>query len=128
MAAHDWFDSKPMLGFRPDQLAAAFDRVRDHHDWKAPICATIPVSERTVVAAAVQWFTGTTAEFFEVPDSPGRLLVEARGQRLGPSGAPDELPRALRRTVITGQPLLAPRHRSSSRSDQGELRAEAGVE
>jgi hypothetical protein len=128
MTAHDWSDCKALMGFRPDQMAAAFDRVRDHHDWKAPIRSTIHVSERAVVAAAVQWFTGTTAEFVEVPGTPDTLLVEARGQRLGPSGAPDELPRGLRHTITPGQPLSAPKHRATPRAGQSELQVEARTE
>jgi len=116
MTHDDWYDCKPLMGFRPDQMATAFDRVRDHHDWKAPIRSIIDVSERAVVAAAVQWFTGTTAEFVELPGTPDKLSVEARGQRLGPGGTLDELPRGLRHTTATGQLHFAPPRRATSRT------------
>lgn len=99
MTTHDWYDCRGLQGFRPDQVAAAFDRVRDHRDWKAPIRSTIHGSERELVAVAVLWFTGTTAEFSALPDAPDTWIVEAPGQRLGPAGVPDELPRNFRTVV-----------------------------
>ena len=93
------FDRTLPRGLRLDQLAAAFDRVRDHHDWKAPIRATIRSTDRTVVEAAIRWFTGTVAEFQAVPGAPDMLLVTAPGQRLGPTGHPHELPRGFARTT-----------------------------
>lgn len=79
--------------YRHDEIALAFDRIRDHHDWKAPIHAVIHASERELVAAAVAWFTGTVAEFQELEADSDRLIVDAPGQRLGPRGAVGELPR-----------------------------------
>jgi hypothetical protein len=35
---------KDSTGYRMEQLASAFDRVRDARDWKAPIRAVIPTS------------------------------------------------------------------------------------
>ena len=88
--AHDRHDHHQ---FRLDEVAAAFDRVRNHRDWKAPIRAVIHASDRDIVAAAISWFTGTTAQFHVHPQQPDRLLVEAPGQRLGPRGTAEELPR-----------------------------------
>jgi len=70
-------------GFRLEQLAAAFDRVRNPRDWKAPIEAVIPDDDRPIVEQAVRWFTGTEAKFRPHGGDPGRLLVVALGYRLG---------------------------------------------
>lgn len=74
-------------GFRLDQLAAAFDRVRNLRDWKAPIEAVIPVDDRRVVEQAIRWFTATEADFQPIGAAGDRLLVQAPGYRQGQ--APD---------------------------------------
>lgn len=76
-------DPERTTGFRQDQLAAAFDRVRDPRDWQGPIEAEIPVGERLVVEKAVEWFTDTSPIFLVLPEASGRLMVRARGYRLG---------------------------------------------
>lgn len=75
-------------GYRMEQLASAFDRVRDSRDWKAPIRAVIPVEDRPVVEQAVLWFTETVPTFETDPVEPKRLVVTAKGYRLGPAGDP----------------------------------------
>lgn len=42
-------DPNVLTGSRLEQLATAFDRVRDPRDWKAPIEWEIPASERSGV-------------------------------------------------------------------------------
>lgn len=81
-------DPKRMTGYRLDELAAAFDRVRDARDWKAPIRAVIPANDRPVVEKAVLWFTDTVPVFAEASGEADRLVVRAQGYRLGPAGAP----------------------------------------
>jgi hypothetical protein len=71
-----------------EQLASAFDRVRDSRDWKAPIRAVIPVEDRPVVEQAVLWFTETVPTFETAPGEPDQLVVRAMGYRLGPAGDP----------------------------------------
>lgn len=73
-------------GYRLERLAAAFDRVRDSRDWKAPIRSVIPAEERPVVEQAVLWFTETVAAFETDPREPNRLVVTAMGYRFGPAG------------------------------------------
>jgi hypothetical protein len=90
MTASDAFDSKRATGYRFEQLASAFDRVRDPHDWKAPIRAVIPVVERPVVEKAVRWFTETEPRFEEIPGQADRLIVVAPGYRQGPAGGPSD--------------------------------------
>lgn len=73
-------------GYRLDQLAAAFDRVRNARDWKAPIQAVIKADERPIVEKAVLWFTDTVPVFVQASGEADRLLVRAEGYRLGPAG------------------------------------------
>ena len=54
MTASEAYDPKRMTGYRLEQLAAAFDRVRDPRDWKAPIRAVIPVVEDRDGAAVLR--------------------------------------------------------------------------
>lgn len=75
-------------GYRMEQLASAFDRVRDSRDWKAPIRAVIPAEDRSIVEQAVAWFTETVPHFEPVPGVPDRLVVTTVGYRLGPAGDP----------------------------------------
>ena len=51
MTASVEFDPKHSTGYRLEQLAAAFDRVRDSRDWKAPIRAEIRAAEQPVDGA-----------------------------------------------------------------------------
>jgi hypothetical protein len=80
------YDPRILTGYRMDQLATAFDRVRDPRDWKAPIEAMIPVSDRGVVEKAVLWFTNTVPTFAAAEATPDRLVVRAPGYRGGPVG------------------------------------------
>ena len=90
MTASDTYDTKRVTGYRFEQLASAFDRVRDPQDWKAPIRAVIPVVERPIVEKAVLWFTETEPRFEEIPGESDRLIVVAPGYRLGPAGGPSD--------------------------------------
>ncbi len=80
------YDPRILTGYRMEQLASAFDRVRDHRDWKAPIEAEIPASERGLVEKAVLWFTNTVPTFEAPHADPDRLVVRAPGYRGGPVG------------------------------------------
>lgn len=86
MTASVAYDPKRSTGYRFEQLAAAFDRVRDPRDWKAPIRSVIPAEERDLVEKAVRWFTGTTPAFEAAPGETDRLVVWAPGYRDGPAG------------------------------------------
>ena len=86
MTASMAYDLKRSTGYRFEELAAAFDRVRDPRDWKAPIRSVIPAEERDVVEKAVRWFTGTTPAFEAAPGETDRLVVTAPGWREGPAG------------------------------------------
>ena len=92
MAPSDSYSPHRDTGYRLDQLAAAFDRVRDPRDWKAPILAVIPAEERPLVEKAVRWFTETAPEFDPAPGATDYLVVRAAGYRLGPSGGPARAP------------------------------------
>jgi hypothetical protein len=86
MARSIEFDPRILTGYRMDQLASAFDRVRDPRDWKAPIESVIPSSERRLVEQAVLWFTNTAPTFDAAGDRDDRLVVRAAGYRGGPVG------------------------------------------
>lgn len=75
-----------LTGYRQEQLAVAFDQVRNARDWQAPIRATIRADDRSVVEQAVLWFTDTVPVFLPAPGREDRLLVRASGYRLGPAG------------------------------------------
>jgi hypothetical protein len=83
-------DPKQCTGYRLDELASAFDRVRDPRDWKAPIRSVIPARERHVVEKAVLWFSVTAPDFEAAPGETDRLVVMARGYRHGPAGDASE--------------------------------------
>ena len=94
------------LAVTHDQLANAFDRVRDSRDWKAPIRAEIDESDRPVVELAVIRFTATVPAFEPVPGRKGRLTVIAAGYGRGP----------------WGQSAAVRQHRSQSTTDLPEPR------
>jgi hypothetical protein len=81
-------DPVRLTGYRMDQLASAFDRVRDARDWQAPIRAVIPVEDRPVVEKAVLLFTNTVPEFAPAPGAGDHLVVVAGGYRLGLAAGP----------------------------------------
>lgn len=86
MAHSTEHDPNTLTGSRLEQLATAFDRVRDPRDWKAPIESVIPTSERGVVEQAVLMFTNTVPTFAEAEGTRERLVVRAPGYRNGPLG------------------------------------------
>lgn len=83
MTAAVGYSPERVTGYRQEELAAAFDRVRNPRDWKAPIHAVIPATERRLVERAVLWFTDTVPEFVAAPGEMDQLLVRAQGYRLG---------------------------------------------
>jgi len=87
-------DPRDLTGYRMEQLASAFDRIRDPRDWQAPIRAVIPVEERPVVEKAVLWFTNTVPAFEPAPGAGDRLVVVAEGYRLGQAVSPPDGPRS----------------------------------
>jgi hypothetical protein len=75
------------------QMKAAFERVGNPTDWRAPIDATVTVScleELTLISKAVVFYTAT-ATTFDIIDTPkaGVYVVRVRaiGYRMGPAGA-----------------------------------------
>lgn len=79
-------DSRRPSGFSHEQLAQAFDRVRDPRDWRGPVRAEIPIEMQAVVAEAVICFTATDP-VFEPADRPELLLATAPGYLRGPWGS-----------------------------------------
>lgn len=76
-------------GYTPAELAAAFSRVCDPDDWRAPISAWVSAGTIDVVIAAIEFFTATepkVAGLGVMVGKPGMVLVEAVGYRAGPAG------------------------------------------
>lgn len=71
-------------GYRPAQLSAAFDLVKDADHWKNPIDAVVDEDMMDVLAESIPYYTGTPATFFEIDDQPGKLRVTAPGYFAGP--------------------------------------------
>lgn len=76
--------------YSQDELGAAFDRVADPRDWRAPINAVIAPDRRTITACAIVHFTATKPRFTPLGNpgssAPKMLLVRALGYRAGPAG------------------------------------------
>lgn len=79
----DGHDPKARTGYTLAQLAQAFDRVRNPRDWKAPVLAVIPATERPAVEHAIRWFTNTMPMFEPAAGQDDRLVVTAPGYELG---------------------------------------------
>lgn len=79
------YDPLRSTGYRIEQLAGAFDRIRDPADWQAPVWAVIVADERSLVEKAVLWFTESEPVFERVPGSEELLVVKAPGYRQGAS-------------------------------------------
>ena len=77
---------KVFKNFTKSELDAAFDRVSDPKDWRAPIAATCTTQERETVAAAIEFFTGTTPTFEPDLRDSKTWKVTAIGYRNGPCG------------------------------------------
>ena len=77
-------------GFRLDELKAAFERVCDPRDWRAPIRAVIPAVERLLVEKAVRWYAETEPRFEPVPGDGQLLMVVAPGYRMRWAGESPE--------------------------------------
>lgn len=71
-------------GFTRDQLSRAFDLVCDPDDWKAEIHTLVPVEDRDVTVAAIEFYTGTGVEIG--PENQGHVEVYSTGYRRGPAG------------------------------------------
>ena len=70
-------------GYSCDQLAAAFDTVKNAEHWKNPIDTTAPANQRDILERAIPWFTGTDASFTPT-DDPVIIRVTAPGYFAGP--------------------------------------------
>ncbi len=79
MTSSGTFDPESDTGYRLEQLAGAFDRVRHSRDWRGPIRAVIPAADRPLVEKAVLWFMNTAPAFESVPGEADRLVVTAPG-------------------------------------------------
>lgn len=85
MTSYGTFDPESDTGYRLEQLAGAFDRVRHSRDWRGPIRAVIPAADRSLVEQAVLWFMNAAPAFESVPGDADRLVVTAPGSPM-PTG------------------------------------------
>jgi hypothetical protein len=72
-------------GFTQEQLDAAFAKVAEP-DWREPIWAVVDREEVSVVCAAIEFFTATTAVVKDL-EFCDEFLVKSIGYRMGPAGA-----------------------------------------
>ena len=75
--------------FSREDLQAAFNKVADPADWRAPIRCRIPMADLRVTRQAVDFFTATTLhidEHFTKYGASAEVLVYARGCRAGDAG------------------------------------------
>ena len=77
-------------GFDYAELKAAFDRVSDKADWKAPINARVKINadharEMNLIEAAIVFYTATTT-FWHWDEAGKEWIVSADGYRRGPCG------------------------------------------
>lgn len=91
MTSSGTFDPESDTGYRLEQLAGAFDRVRHSRDWRGPIRAVIPAADRSLVEKAVRWFMNTAPAFESLPGDVDRLVVTAPGSPT-PTGTTRSLP------------------------------------
>ena len=69
-----------------EALEAAFNLVKNKKDWKARIDARINKKDEAIVLAAIIHFTGTAGYTLPHPTNPDKLIVRAKGYRMGPCG------------------------------------------
>jgi hypothetical protein len=69
--------------FTQEQLREAFDLVAPKPNWKAEIDAVIPREKRDVVAAAIEHFTGSEAEFQCAGDEHLRVTADGYFRAVG---------------------------------------------
>ena len=69
-------------------LQKAFNSIANPSDWRAPICAKLPVTptDFELVRQAIMHFTATTPMFKAVGDGRHQIQVNAIGYRQGPAG------------------------------------------
>lgn len=72
------------MNYTPEQLSAAFDKVRNSIHWKDPIHKVIDFKDKEIVSVAISYFTATEAKFVDI--GYGKLIVKADGYRRGPAG------------------------------------------
>lgn len=74
-------------GIRLVEIEAAFERVRNFADWKAPIDGVVQLADchaERIMITAVEWFTGTECTLQRL--SGNDMRVTAAGYRAGTAG------------------------------------------
>ena len=85
--ATDPIDDHRHNGIRVGELRAAYDRIRNPVDWKAPIDAILRLDQVPIAQAAVEFFTATKLRITTSYAEPRNYVrVQAIGYRAGPAG------------------------------------------
>jgi hypothetical protein len=74
-----------MPTYSHEELHAAFQKVKNPTDWKAPINAVIDEKDMDIVEQAIVYITATSGTFTR-GKKKGTLRVRADGYRNGPAG------------------------------------------
>lgn len=75
----------PAVGFSLNQLQAAFSKVQDKKNWKAPVFASVSMDELAITMLAVEFYTATKVEVQQIMGN-GNVLIFAKGYAAGPAG------------------------------------------
>lgn len=77
--------AKLLGGYTQEQLQVAFNQVVNPDDWRAPICARVPLDKFNgpLIKFAIEFYTATMPTFVACGD---KILVTADGYRKGPAG------------------------------------------
>lgn len=76
---------KISFGYSVAVLEAAFEKVSDPEDWKAPIAASVPGELVSVVTAAIKFYTATVPTV-SLDTRTMEYLITSEGYRMGPAG------------------------------------------
>lgn len=68
------------------QINEAFAKVSNPKDWKAPIDAWIPASDKSITLEAISFFTAAGVRVEAVKKDLSEVRVVSCGYRLGPAG------------------------------------------
>jgi len=81
-----WKDKIAFAGHTWNELDAAFKRVSNPDDWRAPFQATVSYDDYRITAHAIIFFTGADAEIVKDNKDKRTVTIKAVGYRNGPCG------------------------------------------
>ena len=72
-------------GYKIEDLKAAFDKVADPDDWKAPIYKRIPRNKVDITVIAIEFYASTETQITAIAGRDD-VTIESIGYRAGPAG------------------------------------------